>query len=266
MVGNETDMEIRLLPVRRSRGVTVTTTDARLMPLILQLGRCAAVTMDVADVLGSVCAAVPGVLGVGGAVILLDSPPGGTPALMASDVDSAWLGELQQSAGFGPLPSTLRTGRPILTADLTRIGPPALAAAAAECGLVSSLVQPIDFDGEQLGALQLLGGVWRPLEPADGEALRPLLDVIAARLVDTRTLRRMAALCQERPTPSPIPRMPSQRIPPDPEDAAITGRATTRSLPVVLPPTDSAESPSSSSTTPRSFAPRLVSPQNPHTP
>ena len=65
---------------------------------------------------------------------------------------------------MGPLPAALRTGRPMLTADITRIGPPALAAAAAECGLVSSLALPIDFDGERLGALQLLSGAWRPLD------------------------------------------------------------------------------------------------------
>ena len=49
----------------------MTTTDASLMPLVLQLGRAAAATMDVTAVLGSVCTTVPGVVGVGGAVILL---------------------------------------------------------------------------------------------------------------------------------------------------------------------------------------------------
>ena len=131
---------------------------------------------------------MPGVVGVGGAVILLGSPPAGVRALTASDGRAAWLGELQQKAEMGPLPAAARTGRPMLTADLTRIGPPALAAAAAECGLVSSLALPIEHDGERLGAVQLLGEARRPVEAADGETLRPLLDVLAARLVDVRAL------------------------------------------------------------------------------
>ena len=35
---------------------------------------------------------------------------------------------------MGPLPGALRTWRPMLTTDLARIGPPAVATAAAECG------------------------------------------------------------------------------------------------------------------------------------
>jgi hypothetical protein len=236
----------------------VTTTDASLMPLVLQLGRTAAATMDVAAALGSVCTTVPGVIGVGGVVILLVDPP----TLMASDNRAAWLGQLQQNAEMGPLPSALRTGRPMLTGDLTRIGPPALAAAASECGLVSSLALAIDYDGERLGALQLLGDAGRPVVAADGEALRPLLDVLAARLVDIRALG--AAPRRAEAKPSPVPRMPSPRSPQDARDVANTCEVTTRSLPVVTPRTASATSSASTSTTPRSFAPQLTSPQNQH--
>ena len=115
----------------------MSTTDVSLMPLILQLSRIAAASMDVKAALGSVCTTAPKVVGVAGAVILLDI--NGAPTLTASDARAIWLGELQQNAEMGPLAAALRTGRPMLTADLTRIGPPALAAAAAECGLVSSL-------------------------------------------------------------------------------------------------------------------------------
>ncbi len=235
----------------------MTPTDAGLMPLVLRLGRAAAATMDVTATLDSVCTTVPGVVGVGAAVLLLGNPPTGVPALTASDGRATWLGELQQHAEMGPLAGTLRTGRPMLTADLTRIGPPALAAAAAECGLVSSLALPIEYDGERLGALQLLGDARRPVEAADSEALRPLLDVLAARLVDVRALARDAA-----PRPSPLPRMPSQRTPDEAQDVANTCEVTTRSLPVVLPRTVRDLPPSSSSTTPRSFAPGLVPPQS----
>jgi hypothetical protein len=242
----------------------VTTTEAGFMPLILQLGRAAAATMDVNAALRSVCTAISGVVRVAGAVVLVDVPPAGVRALTASDDAAAWLGELQQSAEMGPLPGALRTGRPMLTADLTRIGPPALAAAAAECGLISSLALPIEHGGERLGAVQLLGDARRPVEAADAETLRPLLEVLGARLVDVRALGRVAA-----PRPSPVPRMPSQRSPQEIRDVANTCEVTTRSLPVVTPrvaPAASPSSPSTSSTTPRSFAPRLVPPQAPPAP
>ena len=240
----------------------MTTTEAGLMPLILQLGRAAAVTMDVGAALSSVCTTVPGVAGVAGAVILLDAPPAGVPALTASDDRAVWLGELQQNAEMGPLPGALRTGRSMLTADLTRIGPPALAAAAAECGLVSSLALPIEYDGERLGALQLLAEARRPVAPADSETLRPLLEVLGARLVDSRALG--AVRRPSRPEPSPPPRMPSQRGSQVVRDVANTCDATTRPLPVVPPQPAPAASPASSSTTPRSFAPQLVPPPTPH--
>jgi len=230
----------------------VPTTDASLMPLILQLGRSAAATMDLAAVVGSVCTTVPRLVGVAGAVVLLADPA----ALTASDARAIWLGELQQDARMGPLPAALRSGRPMLTADLTRIGPPALAAAAAECGLISSLALPIEYDGERLGAMQLLGDPHRPVDAADGETLRPLLDVLAARLFDVRALGAVAGQVK----PSPVPRMPSPRSPQEVRDVAHTCEATTRTLPVVTPQSAS----SSSSTTPRSFAPPLAAPQDQH--
>jgi hypothetical protein len=220
------------------------------MPLILQLGRTAAATMDVAAVLSSVCVMVPRLVGVAGAAIVMADPP----ALTASDARAIWLAELQQNSEMGPLPGVLRTGRPMLTADLTRIGPPALAAAAAECGLVSSLALLIDHEGERVGALQLLGEARRPVEAADGDAMRPLLDVLAARLVDVRAL---SVSFQARPKPSAAPQMPSPRRPQEVGDVANPHEVTTRPLPAVTPTA------ASSSTTPRSFVPR---PAGPHAP
>jgi transcriptional regulator with GAF, ATPase, and Fis domain len=242
----------------------VTTTEAGLMPLVLQLGRAAAATMDVTAALSSVCTTVPEVVGGGGAVILLNSPPADVRALTASDGRAAWLGELQQNAEMGPLHAALRTGRPMLTTDLTRIGPPALAAAAAECGLISSLALPIEFGGERMGALQLLCGTRRPVEAADGDALRPLLDVLAARLVDVRALN--AATRAAQPKPSPVPRTTPQLSLPEQRDGANTCEATTRSLPVVTPRLAQGASPSSSSTTSGWFAPSVASPQTPTAP
>src|SRR4051794_21804242 len=169
-------LSCRLLPVWRAPGDAVTTTDAGLMPLVLQLGRARAAAMDVPAMLASVCSAVPGVLGVSGAVLLLLEAPDGIRTLTASDARARWFGEAQQRADMDPLPAAVRTWRPMLTTDMRRLGSPAVAAAAAECGLVSSLVLPFDVDGDRLGVLQLLGDAQRPVEAAHAQALRPLLD------------------------------------------------------------------------------------------
>src|SRR5690242_4399064 len=147
--------------------------------------------MDVPAVLGSICSAIPEMLGVGCAVLLLVNPPDGLPIITASDARALWLAETQQRTDLGPLAGALRTWRPMLTGDLTSIGPPAVAAAAVECGLGSSLVLPFDVDGDRVGVLQLLGELPRPVEAAHAEMLRPLLDVLGARLADVRALRKV---------------------------------------------------------------------------
>ena len=208
----------------------MTTTDAGLSSLVTQLGRARASAMDVPAVLGSICSAIPGVLGVGGALLLLVDPPEGVRELTASDARAAWIGETQQQTDMGPLAGALRTWRPMLTADLTHIGPPAVAGAAAECGLGSSLVLPFDVDGDRVGVLQLLGEVQRPVEAAHAEMLRPLLDVLGARLADVRALRRANALRPADPThtgAAPDPTPPTGRIgPPAPAPNAAQSATT----------------------------------------
>jgi GAF domain len=203
----------------------VTTTDAGLTSLVTQLGRARASAMDVPAVLGSMCSAIPGVLGIGGAVLLLVDPPDGVRALTASDARSSWFAETQQRTDMGPLTGALRTWRPMLTADLTRIGPPAVAAAAVECGLGSSLVLPFDVDGDRVGVLQLLGELHRPVEAAHAEMLRPLLDVLGARLADVRALRKAWPALPARPAdPAPKPAVPPPARPVAHDPAPPTGR------------------------------------------
>jgi hypothetical protein len=180
------------------------------MPLVLQLGRARAAMMDVPAVLLSVCTALPGALGVGGALLLLVAPPEGVRPLSASDARAQWFGEAQQRAGVGPLPGAVRTWRPTLTGEMTRIGYPSVAAAATESGLSSSLVLPFDVDGDRLGVLQVLGDAARPVVVGHAEVLRPLLDTLAARLADVRALHLARRRTEQAATPAaaavPVPR------------------------------------------------------------
>ena len=199
-------------------------TDADLMPFVLQLGRARASAMDAPTVVSSFCSVVAGVLGVSGVVIQLVDPPEGVRTLTASDARARWIGEVQQRAGTGPVSDAMHAWRAVYTADLRRIGPPTVAAAAAECGLVSSLAVPIEIDGAAVGVLQLVGEAGQPVDPSHADVLRRLLDVLAARLFDVRELQRAGT-----PGPSPAaqdvtvrpgPAVPAQR------DAAAAGVAT----------------------------------------
>ena len=71
---------------------------------------------------------------------------------------------------------------------MTRVGPPALAAAADGCGLVSSAVLPLCVRDRAVGVLQLLGTRESPIDARHVDRLGPLPAVLAARLVDMAAL------------------------------------------------------------------------------
>jgi transcriptional regulator with GAF, ATPase, and Fis domain len=168
----------------------VTAVDPSLVSLALHVGRLTASRLDLPALLGRLCTALPGALGVAGAVIMVTEPSEDEPVVVASDAKAGWIGEAQRRGG--PLAGVIRSGRPMLTPDLTRLGPPELAAAAAESGLTSSMAIPLTEGDERFGGLQLLGAARRPVEVAHADAVRPLIDVLIARLVDVRALRRLA--------------------------------------------------------------------------
>jgi hypothetical protein len=169
----------------------MTTLDSAAASLVLQLGCARAATMDLPAVLSAVCTSLPSMVGAAGAVVLLGDP---VDACYASDAQAGWIGEAQRRSGSGPLPNALRSGRPVVTPDMTRIGPPELAAAADQCGLTSSVVLLLEVDGERIGGLQLLGDARRPVDGVHADLARPVADVLAARLADLRELERLRGL------------------------------------------------------------------------
>ncbi|WP_433502228.1 GAF domain-containing protein [Pseudonocardia halophobica] len=163
---------------------------------MLQVGRTAVAGADVGTLLSSVCTALPATLGVSGAAIVLVEVPDRLPGLAgvsASDTAAGRLGEMELRAGTGPVQGAVRSGRPMVTPDLTRIGPPELAAAAADTGLTCSVVVPLVVDGEPVGGLQLFGHPGRPVGDGHVDAVAGLADVLSARLTDVCALRRLTA-------------------------------------------------------------------------
>jgi hypothetical protein len=169
----------------------VTAVDSSLTSLALHLARLSVGELDLRAELGRLCEALPSALGVAAALVMVTEPSAEEPTVAASDVQAGWMGEVQCRAGTGPLPAVIRTGRPLHTPDLTRLGLPELAAVAAETGRANSVVVPLRTATTGFGALQLLGDARRPVHPRDAEAARTVVEVLVARLVDARALRML---------------------------------------------------------------------------
>lgn len=164
--------------------------------IALQVGATAVAHVDVGTMLAGVCAALPPAVGVAGAVLVLTEPadPRDPQAqqVFASDDAAGRLGLIQHRAGRGPVPAAVRGDRPLTVPDLTVSGPPELAAAAADCGLVRSLVVPVPVSGQPAGGLQLLAGADTALDERTAAVLWPLVSALSARLADARELARVA--------------------------------------------------------------------------
>jgi hypothetical protein len=101
------------------------------------------------------------------------------------------------------------------TPDLTRVGPPDLAAAAAERDLVTSVVMPLAARDRCLGGLQLLGDPGRQVGIEHVELLRPLVAALSARLVDVLAFEELnRAARPAAPVSVPLPRAPSADLEP----------------------------------------------------
>ena len=172
-----------------------------LLGLALDVGRTPAAGLDLPALLHRICTALPAAMGIASAVVLVAERSEVDATVVASDARSRPVGEAQRRSRSGPLLGVLRTGRPMVIPDLARLGPPELAAAAAASGLATSVVVPIAAADERFGTLQLLGDAHRPVDAAAADAVQPLVQVLAARLVDVKAL----GLLRASRVPAPIP-------------------------------------------------------------
>src|SRR4051794_24465826 len=120
-----------------------------MLDLALRTAATPASGLDLDRHLTETCTALVRALRVTAVGIVVLDPAGA----YGSDATAVLLGEAQLGATVGPVASSLRAGRSMLPPDLTRVGPPALAAAAAECGLIGSAVVPLHGLGRPVGAL-----------------------------------------------------------------------------------------------------------------
>lgn len=206
-----------------------------LVRVALQLGSTSVAHVDVAAMLSGVCVALPPAAGARGAVLLLDDPadPGDPDGrrLFTSDTAADRMGLVQDRTGNGPLPAAVRGDRTLVTPDLRRDGPPELAAAAAGCGLVRSIVVPVPVAGHTAGGLQLLGGADAVLDEYLAALLRPVVTMLGARLADVRELARLSAVVGSRADQPPCATSPVPRVPAPRAEVTVPGASPERRSP-----------------------------------
>lgn len=151
-----------------------------LTDLALALSRRPVADADPLRYLGSVAADVATALDVAGVVIVVPA----VGWVRGSDDLATLVGEAQHRDGTGPLPTALRTSRTMTVPDLTRVGPPALAAIAAEAGYTGSVAVVLRARGRAVAGMQLLGRPGQPVEAGHVEALAPVLALVGARTSD----------------------------------------------------------------------------------
>lgn len=181
-----------------------------LTDLALALSRRTVAGADPLRFLGEVAGEVARALQLAGAVVVVPA----TGWVGGSDDTARLAGEIQQRDVNGPVATAVRTARPVVTPDLIRIGPPALAALAGEVGLTSSAAVAVFCDGRIVAAVQLMGVPGRAVEARHVDALGPVLEVLGARIADMVEVDRM------RRAPLPTPRMQAP--------VAVAGRDTVR--------------------------------------
>lgn len=176
-----------------------------LTDLALGLSRRPVAGLDPLGYLGAAAAEITRALDVSGAVLVVSGPGW----VRGSDDDATLVGEIQRRDDHGPLPTAVRTTRPMLTPDLTRIGPPALAALAGELGFTSAAAVPLIVDGHVVAALHLIGRAGRPVETGHVDALGPILAVLGARIVDLVEIARL-----RRSATPPVPAARTESVQP----------------------------------------------------
>lgn len=158
-------------------------TDA-IVDLALRTAAVRAVGLDLGRHLTDTCVALVDALGVAASAVVVLHPAG----VYGSDDAAVLIGEAQRGAPVGPVANALRSGRPMLTPDLLRVGPPVLTAAAADCGLVSCGVVPLYALNAPVAALVLLGDQGRPIEAGHLDRLAPLADVLGTQLANVAAI------------------------------------------------------------------------------
>jgi GAF domain-containing protein len=135
------------------------------------------------------------------AVGLLLADQRGELRFMAASEESARLLELFQIQNDeGPCLDAVRTGQPVINADLRDAGDrwPQFVARAAEAGIRSVHAFPLRLRGEVIGALNVFGkDSGLAFDDADVQIVQALADVAAIALLQERAIHRGEILTQQ---------------------------------------------------------------------
>ena len=164
--------------------------EALLTRTLVQLADTLVDDFDVVELLTLLTDRCVEVVGASAAGLMLAAPEGDL-RVMASSSEAMRLLELFEiQAQEGPCLDCYRTGRPVATPDLARVGGPwpRFAPVALDAGFRAAHAFPMRLRGEVIGALNTFQAATGTLEDADALAAQALADVATIAILQHRAV------------------------------------------------------------------------------
>jgi GAF domain-containing protein len=167
--------------------------EIQLMALMVKFARTMVTDYTAESALDELMQAVPSILEVDGAGIMLEDDHGELRFVSASNDTIRLIEEFQVQTGEGPCVMAFETGRHVRTGDLAGETPfPAFAEVALASGLKAVHSFPMLLEDTRVGAMNLYRSTSGPL-PADGEELGQVFaDIATTYLFSARTEDRLS--------------------------------------------------------------------------
>ncbi|MDD7965407.1 GAF and ANTAR domain-containing protein [Actinomycetospora lemnae] len=156
---------------------------------------------DALDMLTTLCESCVDLLDVSAAGVILSDGQGGLSVAAASSERSRLLGVFAVAIDAGPCVECVRTGRPVISEDLTDATAarmwPRYATGAQEAGFRATHALPMRLRDEVIGVLTLLHTDRHVMAEGDARLGQALADAASIGLLHERALRRAEAVQEQ---------------------------------------------------------------------
>jgi transcriptional regulator with GAF, ATPase, and Fis domain len=173
--------------------------ESHLLQAFVQMADTLVDDYDVADVLHQLVDHCVRLLDAAAAGLMMSDQRGNLQVLASSSERTRLLELFQIQNNEGPCLDCVRSGEPVVVADLTAATRrwPMFAPMAVENGFASVSAMPLRLRRETIGALNLFGSEPGPLNEQDAQVARALADTATIGILQERAIRRGEVLTEQ---------------------------------------------------------------------